>query len=164
MLLQCLKLIWQKCSLKIRTSLLKIISWLRCLARQGLPCRGHGDEKDANFQQLICFHAEDDPAFAKWLKENNLSYTSPKIQNEILKDMSLSILRDVVNCIKKSDFFSMRVDESPDVLNWEQVTFCVCWVDEDLHSHKDFIGLYTMEKTDATTMVNVIKDIFWGLA
>ena len=72
-----------------RTSLLKIISCLCYLACQGLPLRGHGDEKDANFKQLIRFRAEDDLAFAKWLKERNLSYTSPEIQNEILKDMSL---------------------------------------------------------------------------
>ena len=87
-----------------RKSFLKIISCLRYLARQELPFRVHGDEKEANLKQLIRFRAEDDPAFAKWLKEKNMSYTWPEIQNEILKLMSLSILRDVVNCIKKSDF------------------------------------------------------------
>ena len=143
-----------------RTSLLKIITCLRYLARQGLPFTGHGDENDANFKQLICIRAEDDPTFAKWLKEKNLSYTSPEIHNEILKDMSLSILQDVVNCIKNSDFFSILVDESSDVSNREQVVFFVRLVDEDLHFHEDFIGLYEMEKTDATTMVNVMKDIF----
>ena len=146
-----------------RTSVLKIISSFRYLARQGIPFRGHRDEKDANFKQLIHFRAEDDPAFAKWLKEKNLSYTSLELQNEILKEMSLSIFRAVVNSIKKSDFFSIMVDESSDVSNREQVVFCVCWVDEDLHCTEDFIGLYEMEKTDATTMVNVIKYIFLRL-
>ena len=42
-----------------RTSLLKMISCLRYLARQGLPFKGHGDEKDANFKQLIRFRPED---------------------------------------------------------------------------------------------------------
>ena len=88
-----------------RTSLLKIISCLLYLTCQELSFRGHGDEKDINFKQLIRFRAEDDPALAKWLKEKNLSYTSPEIQNKILKDMSLSVLHDVVNCIKKSEFF-----------------------------------------------------------
>ena len=73
--------------------------------------------------------------------------------------MNLSVLRDVVNCIKKSDFFSIMVDESSVVSNRGQVAFCVCWVDEDLHSSQDHINLYEMEKTDATMMVNVIKDI-----
>ena len=107
-----------------RTSSLKIISCLRYLAHQGIPFRGHGDEKDPNFKQLIRFCAEDDPAFAKWLKEKSLSYTSPEIQNEILKDMSLSILRDVVNCIKIPDFFSIMVDKTSDVSNREHVAFC----------------------------------------
>ena len=53
------------------------------------------------------------------------------------------------------------VDESSDISNREQVDFCLHLVDEDLHSHEDFISLYKMEKTDATTMVNVIKDIFF---
>ena len=78
--------------------------------------------------------------------------------------MRLSILRDVVNCTKKSDFFSIMVDESSDVSKREQVAFCVRSVDEDLHSHEDFIGLYEMEKTDATTMDNVIRDIFLRLS
>ena len=54
------------------------------------------------------------------------------------------------------------VDESSDISNKEQAVFCVCWVDEDLIFHKDFIGLYEMEKTDAASMAAVIKDnIFW---
>ena len=143
--------------------MLKIISCLHYLARQGLPFRGHGDEKDANFKQLYPFRAEDDPAFAKWLKDKNLSYTSPEIQHEILKDMSLSILRDVVNCIKKFDFFSIMADESSDIPNREQVVFCARWVAEELHFHEDFIGLYEMENTGEATMVNVITDIFLRL-
>ena len=46
-----------------RENRVKIISCIRYLARQGLPFRGHGDEKDANFKQLTRFRAEDDPAF-----------------------------------------------------------------------------------------------------
>ena len=55
------------------------------------------------------------------------------------------------------------VDESSYISNREQVDFCLHLVDEDLHSHEDFISLYEMEKTDATTMINVIKDIFLRL-
>ena len=32
------------------------------------------------------------------------------------------------------------VDESSDVSNREHVVFCVRWVEENLHSHTDFIG------------------------
>ena len=36
-------------------------------------------------------------------------------------------------------------------------------MDEDLHSHDDFIGLYEMEKMDVTTMVSVLKDVLLRL-
>ena len=110
------------------------------------------DDHDAKFKQLWNFRGEEDLAFVEWLKKkkNNQTYTSPKIQNEILKDISPSILRDVVlKAIKSWDYHSITLNESSDIFNKEQVVFCVCWVDEDLISHEDFIGLYEMEKTDA---------------
>ena len=55
------------------------------------------------------------------------------------------------------------VDESSDVYSKEQALFCVRWVNEDLISHEVFIGLYEMEKIDATIMVAVIKDIILRL-
>ena len=69
-----------------RLSLLKILSCLRCLTRQVLPLRGHGDDKDSNFKQLLNFRGEDDLEFDKWLKNENQTYTSPEIKNKMLKD------------------------------------------------------------------------------
>ena len=47
-----------------RASLLKILSCLRYLARQGLLLRGHGNNKDSNFKQLLNVRGEDDLTFA----------------------------------------------------------------------------------------------------
>ena len=55
------------------------------------------------------------------------------------------------------------IDESSDFSNKEKAVFCVCWTDEDLISHEDFIGPYEMKKTDATSMAVVIKDIILQL-
>ena len=78
----------------------------------------------------------------------------------MLKDMCLSILRDIVlEAIKRSDYQSIMVNKFSDVFNKEQDVFCVCWVDEDLMFDEDSIGLYEMEKTDTTSMVTVIRDI-----
>ena len=141
-----------------RSALVKIISALRYLARQGLPLRGHGNDIDSNFKQLLKYRAEDDPAFANWLKKKE-NFTSPDIQNELLKDMSLAILRDIIKEIKSSDFHSIMLDETSDVWNKEQAVFCVRWVDKNLWSHEDFLGLHELVETDATTLANVIKDI-----
>ena len=65
----------------------------------------------------------------------------------MLKDPSLSILRDVVlEAIKISDYYSIMVDESSDISNKEQAVFHVHCVDKYLISHEDFIDLYEMEK------------------
>lgn len=44
-----------------RHCLLKVLSSLRFLARQGCGIRGHDDDKEGNFQQLFLLLAEDDP-------------------------------------------------------------------------------------------------------
>ena len=43
-----------------RHCLLKVISSLRFLGRQGCAIRGHGDEIDGNFHQLMKLRGEDD--------------------------------------------------------------------------------------------------------
>ena len=98
------------------------------------------------------------------VEKKNQTNTSTEIQNEMLKDMSLSIFRDVVlEAIKSSDYHSIMVDESSDVSNKEKAVFCVHWVDEDLISDENFIGLYEMKNNNTTSMVAVIKDIILRL-
>ena len=72
--------------------------------------------------------------------------------------MALTILRDVVESIKAAEFFSIMLNESGDVSNKEQAVFCVRWIDENLTPYEDFLGLYEMEKTDADSIVRIIRD------
>ena len=90
-----------------RPCLTKIISCLRYLACQGFPLRGHGNDQDSNFKQLLTCRAEDDPMFSEWLNRKNQNFISPEIHNEILKEMSLSILRIIVESIKNVAFHSI---------------------------------------------------------
>ena len=43
------------------------------------------------------------------------NFTSPGIQNKILKEMSYSILGDIVESIKNANFHSIMVDKTSDV-------------------------------------------------
>ena len=53
-------------------------------------------------------------------KKKNQNYNSHEIQNEMLKDMSLSMLRDgLLEATKSSDYHSIMADESSDVSNKE---------------------------------------------
>lgn len=57
--------------LERRKCFLKILSNISFLARQGLPLRGHGDELDSNFVQLLLLRGEDDPMVMNWIQKKN---------------------------------------------------------------------------------------------
>ena len=141
-----------------RQCLLKILSNVLFLARQGLPFRGDGEEIDSNFIQLLKLRGLDDPRIDSWLSKQNSKYTSHIIQNEILKAMYLNIIRKIASQIQESDFFCIMCDEYCDVSNKEQLVVCIRWVDSKLQAHEEFIGMYVLSDIKSNTIVAVIKD------
>lgn len=55
--------------------------------------RGDGNISDGNLQQLLQMKAEEDPNLAEWLKRKEDVYTSPDIQNKVIKEMGLHVFR-----------------------------------------------------------------------
>ncbi|PIK42676.1 putative zinc finger MYM-type protein 1-like [Apostichopus japonicus] len=68
------------------------------------------------------------------------------------------VLREVVSKVQSSDFYTLMVDETPDVSNLEQVVICLRWVDGAFEVHEEFIGLYTTATTTADQLLLIIKD------
>ena len=91
------------------------------------------------------------------MNRKDQNFTSPDIQDDILKEMSLSILHVIVDSIKNADFHSIMVNETSNLSDKEQAVFCDRGVDENLFSYKDFLRLHEMEKTDAISIANFIK-------
>ena len=88
-----------------RKILLKVLSCIQFLARQGLPLGG-GDESDGNFLQLLKFQGQDDDVMHEWLQRKCNKYTSHEIQNDLLKIMALRVLRSIADHLQKSPFFN----------------------------------------------------------
>ena len=63
-----LSAIHQQEKLERHQCFLKILSNIRFLARQGLPLRGHGDESDSNFNQLLRVQSGDDIRLVNWIE------------------------------------------------------------------------------------------------
>lgn len=143
-----------------RQALFQIVSSIRFLSRQGLAMRGGGDEADGNLKQLLQMKAEEDPNLAEWLKRKENVYTSPDIQNEILKLMGLQILRSISTQVQNSPFTTIMADETTDVSNKEQVTLIIRRITENLEVHEEFLGLYTVSSTNAAMLSDVIRDLF----
>lgn len=142
-----------------RKCLLKILSNLRFLARQGCAIRGSGEqETDSNFHQLYKLRCEDDPGLEEWLKKKKEKYTSHEVQNELIKVMALRVLREIASCLQSTEFYCVMIDECTDVSNQEQVVIVIRWVDEQLNAHEEFLGLYAVASIDASMLVSVIKD------
>ena len=91
-------------------------------------------------------------------EEDQQIHISHDIQNELLKVMVLSILRDIAKNIQKSCFFTIMWSECTDAANKEQVVICIRWVDSNLEVFEDVIGLYAVDDVKATTITNIIKD------
>ena len=141
-----------------REYLLKPLSSVRFLARQGLPLRGDDNEADANLHQLLVLRGEDYSPMSKFLERQQLKYTSPEVQNEFLSIMALQVLRKIVSKIQEAVYFIVMIDETTDQSNREQVVLVLRWVDDKLEAHEEFIGLYMTSSITADSLVVIIKD------
>ena len=144
---------------KNRDALLCIIRSIKFLCRQGLALRGGGDGLDGNLHQLLLMKAEQDPNLAEWLQRKEYVYTSPDIQNELIKTLGNTILRDLVSDLQSSPFICVMVDETTDISNREKSTIVIRWVAQDFQMHEEFIGLYNVPSIDSATVVGMIKDV-----
>ncbi|KAL5460140.1 hypothetical protein EMCRGX_G033567 [Ephydatia muelleri] len=121
--------------------LIKILQNVRFLARQGLSLRGHKDDEDSNFTQLLLLRSIGCPEVLTWMKKKTNKYTSGDIQNEFLQVMALHILRNICSDIVKNGFYTIMADECTDVSNKEQFMVCIRWVDNTtLIHHEDCVG------------------------
>ena len=124
--------------------------------------RGHGNhESDSNFLQLMKLSGEleDDSRISGWLEKKTDKYTAPDMQNEILKTMALQVLRQVVESVRSAPFLTIMIDETTDVSNKEQVVVCFRWMDSSLESHEEFIGVYQVASTAASSLVATVRDV-----
>ena len=142
-----------------RECLLKIISSLKFLARPDYRFEEMG-MRLTNFIQLLKLRGQDDHLLKCWLTRKSSKYVSHDMQNEFIKIMALSILREIAECIQKSTFFSIMCDECTDSSNREQLILCIRWIDHgNLEPQEDVIGMYQIDDISAHTIVSVIRDM-----
>ena len=140
--------------------LLKLLSSVRFLARQGLSLRGHNENSESlegNLYNLLLLRAEDIPNMKAWIMKKD--YTSPEIINEMIGLMGNTVLRQILAQIKSSSWFSIIVDEATDVCRNEQMSLIVRWTDYNYQIYEEPIGLVQLPDTKAQSICSVIKDL-----
>ena len=142
-----------------REYLLKVLSIVQFLARQGLAFRGDGDECDSNIHQLLLLRNEDFPPITKFMERKRLRYDSHDVQNEFLSIMAQQVLRQLALGLQSAIVYAIMVDETTDKANKEQVVLVFRWVDDALTAHEEFVGLYLTDSIASKALVAVIKDV-----
>lgn len=98
-----------------REYLIKLIDIIMCLARQGMPLRGHREDilsrNKGNFLELCDVFAKYDATFKKYL-EKTTNYSSPQIQNEIITTIAQLTLSGIAAEVKKCGFYALMADEA----------------------------------------------------
>ena len=130
-----------------RTMLLKTLSSLRFLLRQGLAIRGH-KESEGNLIQLLYLRSDDCPKLSKWLR--NQQYLSPEIINELITIMGNDLLRQLLSSIHGATWYAILADETADIANHEQLSVSIHWVGDAYEINEDFA---------ADTLTTAIKDV-----
>ena len=138
-----------------RKMLLKELSSIRYLARQGLAFRGH-KENDGNLYQLLKLRADDVDGLELWLSDGQ--YLSHDIVNELLEMMAHQLLRGLLQVIREAEWFALIADETRDISGMEQLAISIRWVGSDYLIHEDVIALAEVEQTYAATLTSTLKD------
>ena len=150
--------------------LTEVVKVVKHLARQNLPLRGatkpvaeSGDhsEPDSHLWQSLLLLGHKDPKLEMLLKMKQ-TFTSPSIQNELLKIMSNNIVRNIADQIRACKYYSIMVDETSDITNQEQATICIRYV-KDLECHEEFLGLYAIDDTTSETLFKIVLDVLLRL-
>ena len=106
------------------------------LSWQGLAFQDDSDESDYNFMWLINLRCEDDVKFSNGIKQKTNKHKSAEMQNEMVKVMALRVLREIVEDLESTSFFTVMVDETTDdASSMEQVVICLRWVSESFELH-----------------------------
>ena len=88
-----------------RTMLMKLLSSLKLLLRQGSAIRGY-EEKEGNLHQVLRCRGEDVPGLQAWLKKAN--YRSHDIVNELVELMYMQLLRKLLAEVCAAKFNNCR--------------------------------------------------------
>lgn len=104
-----------------KNSLIKQITALKFLLRQGLPIRNdHSGGSNLTLMLEMVMNEN------SWVAAKK--YQSP--DNEIIKLMGHKVLRSVISDIQFHKWYSMMADETRDVSNREQLVVTMRWVSE----------------------------------
>lgn len=140
-----------------------IVQIMKFLVENELTLRGNWDSElkaeSGLFTSLFAYTLKID----KELKDSanslpaNLSYKSPRIQNELIACMVNAVRNEIVNDVNGSDYFTLFVDGTKDKNGVEIISIAVRYI-KDGKPHESLLGFEICDDLHAEPMTNLILD------
>ena len=80
------------------------------------------------------------------------------VNNEILRNIAWNIKKE-----NASGLFAILFDETTDASRKEQVSICLCHVNNKLDIFEHFIGFYQTDCTNAASLFAILQDVLTRL-
>lgn len=148
--------------------LLRVTAVVMKVAERGLPLRGHtekfGSPYNGNVLGLLELLSEFDPFLATHIQRygnpgsGNVSYMSKTIFEELVKELAKAVRTVINEEIKKSGYFSVSIDSTPDISHMDQLTIIVRYIQEDGFPVERFLGFIEVESHTGESLANQLWD------
>jgi len=148
----------------------RVVAVVKRLSSRGLAFRGAtskiGCNNNGNFLMALELLAEFDPFLSNHLEtygnpgKGNTSYISYNVYEQFISIMSRQVLNTIIQEVKASRYFSISVDSTPDISHFDQLSFCVRYVNNKGEPVERFLCFLDQIGHKAEDMANAVFSVF----
>lgn len=138
-----------------------IISCIIFCGTHDLPLRGKEGDEGVFFDLLNLRIDCGDEKLKSHLDRcrKNAVYTSPKIQNEIIRLSGEVVKERIIEDCKQAKAYAVMADETADIAGKEQLSIGLRFYDESQEKiREEFVGYIQLQSQDAHTIANAIQN------
>ena len=147
----------------------RVVEVIKFLAERGLPFRGSdetvGSSNNGNYLGLLELLAKFDPFLSEHINahgnkgKGHTSYLSKDVCEEFISLIGAKILDQIISEIKKSKYYSISLDSTPDLAHIDQLTLIVRYVLPSGPVER-FIKFLEMEGHRSANLADSLLDFF----
>lgn len=157
---------WRKVSHRVVTVIVSLTS-------RGLPLRGDnekfGSVNNGDFLMSLEMLAKFDPFIAQHIERfgnkgsGSTSYLSKTVYEEFVQLMGKKVLQQIVTEIKKSKYYSIIVDSTPDISHADQLAFIIRYLQSDGTPKERFIKFIDNPGHKSEQLAEIVIDTLSSL-
>lgn len=136
----------------------------KTMGRQGLPFRGHSDDKNGNFYQIVQLVGRHNNYLKKWLSDTKfrpykVSYLSKTSQDEFIKILADETRKCILEEVDKAEMFSVMADTTPDVSHKDRLVVNLRYVNEEGLPVEKFLSMVEIKDKTGEGHAEKILDV-----